>query len=129
MEPKEESVPDISLLSPEQQDRYRELADKLLADESSITPAEIEELNQLLKGLPLVGPHDKFGGPDLESVREHHLGLHSFRSMRRIEASLRKASALRLRHSQSLASLRHRPSQAKVRSTSQRFGSTTKRWA
>src|SRR6516162_5642203 len=64
-----------------------------------------------------------------ESVREHHLGLHSFRSMRRIEASLRKASALRLRHSQSLASLRHRPSQAKVRSTSQRFGSTTKRWA
>src|SRR5262249_53218399 len=65
----------------------------------------------------------------LESVREHHLGLHSFRSMRRIEASLRKASALRLRHSQSLASLRHRPSQAKVRSTSQRFGSTTKRWA
>src|SRR5262249_55067150 len=68
-------------------------------------------------------------GNALESVREHHLGLHSFRSMRRIEASLRKASALRLRHSQSLASLRHRPSQAKVRSTSQRFGSTTKRWA
>jgi hypothetical protein len=23
-------------------------------------------LNQLLKGLPLVGPHDEFGGPDLE---------------------------------------------------------------
>jgi len=66
VEPKEESVPDISLLSPEQQDRYQELADKLLADESSITLAEIEELNQLLKGLPLVGPHDKFGGPDLE---------------------------------------------------------------
>ena len=66
MEPKEESVPDISLLSPEQQDRYQELADKLLADESSITPAEVKELNQLLKGLPLVGPHDKFGGPDLE---------------------------------------------------------------
>ena len=66
MEPKEESVPDISLLSPEQQDRYQELADKLLADESSITPAEVEELNKLLKGLPLVGRHDKFGGPDLE---------------------------------------------------------------
>lgn len=30
----------------------------------------------------------------LESVREHHFGLHSFRSMRRMEASLRKASAL-----------------------------------
>ena len=62
----------------------------------------------------------------LEFVREHHLGLHSFRSMRRMDASLRKASALRLRHSQSLASLRHRPSQAKVRSMIQRFGSTTK---
>jgi hypothetical protein len=65
----------------------------------------------------------------LESVRKHHLGLHSFRSMRRIDASLRKVSALRLRHSQSLASLRHRPSQAKVRSTIQRLGKTTKRWA
>src|SRR5262249_41578757 len=64
----------------------------------------------------------------LESVREDQLGLHSFRSMRRMEASLRKASALRLRHSQSLASLRQRPSQAKVRSTIQRLGRTTKRW-
>jgi len=66
---------------------------------------------------------------DSESVRKHHLGLHSFRSMRRIDASLRKVSALRLRHSQSLASLRHLPSQAKVRSTIQRLGKTTKRWA
>ncbi len=65
----------------------------------------------------------------LEFVREHHLELHSFRVMRRMEASLRKASALRLRHSQSLASLRHRPSQAKVRSTIHRLGKTTKRWA
>jgi hypothetical protein len=64
VEPKEESVPDISLLSPEQQDRYQELADKLLADESS--PDETEELNQLLKALPLVGPREKFSGPDLE---------------------------------------------------------------
>ena len=29
-----------------------------------------------------------------ESVREHHAGLHSFRSMRRMEARRRKASAL-----------------------------------
>ena len=36
MEPKEESVPDISLLSPEQQDRYQELADKLLADSAKL---------------------------------------------------------------------------------------------
>src|SRR5215831_17226573 len=45
--------------------------------------------------------------------------------MRRIEASRRNASALRLRFSQSLASLRQRLSQAKVRSTTQQRGSTT----
>src|SRR5436309_11529241 len=39
-----------------------------------------------------------------ESVRKHQAGLQSFRSMRRIEASRRNASALRLRFSQSLAS-------------------------
>ncbi len=44
----------------------------------------------------------------LESVRKHQVGLHSFRSMRRIEARRRNASALRLRFSQSLASLRQR---------------------
>ncbi len=62
----------------------------------------------------------------LESVRKHHVGLHSFRSMRRMEARRRNASALRLRHSQSLANRRQRPSQAKVRSPIQRFGRTTK---
>ena len=62
----------------------------------------------------------------LESVREHQVGLQSFRSMRRMEARRRKASALRLRHSQSFASLRQRPSQASVRSTIQRLGKTTK---
>src|SRR6516225_6210367 len=60
-----------------------------------------------------------------ESVRKHQAGLQSFRSMRRIEASRRNASALRLRFSQSFASLRQRLSQAKVRSTTQRRGSTT----
>src|SRR5262245_54531368 len=61
----------------------------------------------------------------LESVRKHQAGLQSFRSMRRIEASRRNASALRLRFSQSFASLRQRLSQAKVRSTTQRRGSAT----
>ena len=60
-----------------------------------------------------------------ESVRKHHVGLHSFRSMRRMEARRRNASALRLRHSQSFAS-RRQPSQAKVRSPIQRLGRTTK---
>src|SRR5208282_3017180 len=53
----------------------------------------------------------------LESVRGLYQGLHSFRNMRRMEASLRKASALRLRFSQSLASRRQRFNQAMVRST------------
>ena len=65
----------------------------------------------------------------LESVREHHVGLHSFLSMRRIEAMRRNASAFRLRHSQSLANLRHRPSQEKVRSTTHRLGKTSKPFA
>src|SRR5947207_11070852 len=62
----------------------------------------------------------------LESVRRHHEGLQSFLSMRRIEARRRKASALWLRFSQSLARRRHRLSQPMVRSTIQRCGSTTK---
>ena len=45
--------------------------------------------------------------------------------MRRIEARRKNASALRLRFSQSLASLRQRLSQAMVRSTIQRWGKTT----
>src|SRR4051812_50190776 len=65
----------------------------------------------------------------LESVREHQAGLQSFRSMRRIDARRKNASALRLRFSQSLASLRQRLSQAMVRSTTQRRGSTTNTFA
>ena len=64
--------------------------------------------------------------PALESVRRLYVGLQSFRSMSRMDASLMKASALRLRFSQSLASLRQRLSQAMVRSTTQRLGWTTK---
>src|ERR1700730_17370514 len=61
----------------------------------------------------------------LESVRRLQAGLHSFLSMRRIEARRKNASAFRLRFSQSLASLRQRLSHAMVRSTIQRFGKTT----
>ena len=63
---------------------------------------------------------------DSESVRRLYVGLQSFRSMSRMDASLMKASALRLRFSQSLASRRQRLSQAMVRSTTQRLGWTTK---
>ena len=62
----------------------------------------------------------------LESVRRLYVGLQSFRSMSRMDASLMKASALRLRFSQSLAARRQRLSQAMVRSTTQRLGWTTK---
>ena len=61
-----------------------------------------------------------------ESVRRLYVGLQSFRSMSRMDASLMKASALRLRFSQSLASRRQRLSPAMVRSTTQRLGWTTK---
>ncbi len=61
-----------------------------------------------------------------ESVRDHVLVWHSFRSMRRTEARRRNASAFRLRHSQSLARRRQRLSQAMVRSTIHRFGRTVK---
>jgi hypothetical protein len=43
-----------------------------------------------------------------ESVRGLYQGLHNLRDMRRMEASLRKARALRLRFSRSLASRRQR---------------------
>jgi CRP-like cAMP-binding protein len=60
-----------------------------------------------------------------ESVRRLQAGLHSFLSIRRIEARRRNANAFRLMHSQSLASRRQRLSQAMVRSTIQRLGRTT----
>src|SRR3954454_15513160 len=49
----------------------------------------------------------------LESVREHHAGLHSLLSMRRMDANRRKASAFRLRFSQSFtrASASTKPSE------------------
>src|SRR5208282_4210819 len=99
-----------------------------LVPEPDARKAEVAEAIARLKAL-----RQEFGKAPLdevlESVREHHAGLQSFRSMRRMEARRRKASALRLRHSQSLASLRQRPSQAKVRSTIQRLGRVTKPFA
>jgi hypothetical protein len=62
----------------------------------------------------------------LESVPRLHAGLQSFLSISRMEARRRKASALWLRFSQSLARRRQRPSQAIVRSTIHRLGRTTK---
>src|SRR6187549_242712 len=62
-----------------------------------------------------------------ESIRDHSVCWQSFRSIRRTEAQRRKASAFRLRHSQSFARRRQRLSQPIVLSTIQRLGSTTNR--
>jgi hypothetical protein len=62
---------------------------------------------------------------DIKSPSQTHQGLQSFRSMRRMEASFKKARPLLLRFSQSLAGRRQRLSRAIVRSTIQRLGSCT----
>jgi len=61
-----------------------------------------------------------------ESVRRDHTGLHSFLNMSLMDARRRNASAFRFKFSQSFASRLHRPSHANVRSTTHRFGKTTK---
>ncbi len=58
----------------------------------------------------------------LESVQKVYDALQSFLNISRMDASRTKASAILVRFSKSLASLRQRPSQAKVRSTTHRFG-------
>ena len=62
----------------------------------------------------------------LEFVREVYVFKHSFLSMRRIDAKSRKARAVLVRFSKSLASRRHLPSQANVLSTTHRLGMTSK---
>ena len=62
----------------------------------------------------------------LESVREVYVFKHSFLSMRRIDAKSRKARAVLVRFSKSLASRRHLPSQANVLSTTHPLGMTSK---
>jgi hypothetical protein len=73
----EQTCPDISLLSPEDQDRAHELLEKIegvdneqefLAkiNENTITEAELRELSDLFAELPLLGPGDGFKGPSYE---------------------------------------------------------------
>ncbi len=72
-------------------------------------------------GRPLI----RLNYDQLEPVRKVYEGLQSLRSMRRMEASRRNASALSVRFSKSLARRRQRFSQAIVRSTTQRIGRTS----
>ena len=61
-----------------------------------------------------------------ESAREVYVFKHGFLSMRRIDAKSRKARAVLVRFSKSLASRRHLPSQANVLSTTHRLGMASK---
>jgi hypothetical protein len=70
----EHNIPDLTLLSPEDQDWVDEMFEKVRAAEEdgakSITPAEVRKLLDLLNDLPVLGPDDKFAGPDLDIPRE-----------------------------------------------------------
>jgi hypothetical protein len=114
-----------------------DIADLLKDWGNGLAPArEALKAGDVKAGIPLFvngvggpGAYERRSDADkkmnLESVRRLQAGLQSFRSMRRIEARRKNASAFRLRFSQSLASLRQRLSHAMVRSTIQRFGKTT----
>jgi hypothetical protein len=64
----EHSFPDISLLSPEDQDWVHAMFGKL--SEESISEVDLRKLLHLLDILPLRGPDEKFKGPDLDIPRE-----------------------------------------------------------
>ena len=70
----EHTCPDISLLSPEDQDWVDEMFEKICASEdgpqSVITDVEARKLIDLLDELPVLGRDDKFAGPDLDIPRE-----------------------------------------------------------
>src|ERR1700676_2449478 len=69
---------------------------------------------------------DKFEEALSESVRKVHAVLQSLRSISRMDARRRNASAVRLKFSKSFARSRHRPNQPKLRSTTHRVGRSTK---
>jgi hypothetical protein len=74
MPPERAKPPDISLLSPADQDRVVELFRKnrnsINGVEPSITRKESKELQRLLADLPTLGPNDKFAGPKIEVPRD-----------------------------------------------------------
>jgi len=77
------------------------------------------------KALEITRPSSATMG-NLESVRKVHAFKQIFLIIRRIDAKRRKARAVLLWFSKSLARRRHLPSQAKVLSTTHRLGMTSK---
>jgi hypothetical protein len=71
--PLEAGCSDISLLTPEEQDRVSELDKKvnntLQGVEPSITPEETRELEGLFAKVPRLGPGGKFAGPRIKVPR------------------------------------------------------------
>ena len=69
----EEGCPDLSLLTPEEQDRVWELGklvrNSLQGFEPGFTPKELRELQGLLAKVPTLGPGEKFAGPKIEVPR------------------------------------------------------------
>src|SRR5215210_2627428 len=88
-----------------------------LLDEKRIGAVVVGDANHPVLGIISVSDSKLFEGDQALARR---------RVMRRIWAIITHASALARVVSQSLASLRQRPSHAKVRSTTQRRGSTSK---
>ena len=64
-----QKVPDLSLLSPEKQDRVDELF-KVLLDSKDISSKTFDtafaEFDKLVRDLPLLGPNDPEQGPSIE---------------------------------------------------------------
>jgi hypothetical protein len=113
----------------DRQRRSRHRADVFTTDNVSVQQytdwkrgAEVSALSRRRGKRPPVSDH---GGLGVAGLCDGQAGLQGFHSISRIEARRKNASPLRLRFSQSLASLRQRLSQAIVRSTVQRFGNTT----
>jgi hypothetical protein len=69
----EAGCPDLSLLTPEEQDRAWELGKKARNSvqglEPGITPKELRELQGLLAKVPTLGPGEKFAGPKIQVPR------------------------------------------------------------
>ena len=69
----EAGCPDLSLLTPEEQDRVWELSRKcrnsLQSVEPGVTPEELREVQGLLAKVPTLRPGEKFAGPRIEVPR------------------------------------------------------------
>jgi len=73
----EMGCPDLSLLTPEEQDRVWDLSrrcrNSLQGTEPGITPEEVREFQGLVAKVPTLGPGEKFAGPKIDAARAEEL--------------------------------------------------------